>query len=85
MWKSAFSGEVSFFVTFNIVMSTDSIIVHMSSACFGCMSWCYLITISTGIERTVPFKMGRVAAFETLILSLSIVTSIGCAMRVKMN
>jgi hypothetical protein len=82
MWKSAFSGEVPIIVTVDIVMSTDSIIVHMSPACFGCVSWCYLITSSAGVERTVPFKMGRVAAFETVILTSSVITSIGHAMRV---
>jgi hypothetical protein len=81
MWKSAFSGEISIIVAFNFVVSTDSIIVHASPACFGCVSWCYLITSLADVERTIPFKMGRVTAFKTMILS-SIITSIGHAMRV---
>jgi hypothetical protein len=82
MWKSAFSSEISIFVAFNIVVSMDSIIVHMSPACFECESWCYLITSLADVERIVPFKIGRVTAFETMILSLSIVTSIDRTMRV---
>jgi hypothetical protein len=61
---------------------TDSVIVHMSLACFGCVTWCYLITSSTDVERIVPFKVGRVAAFEAIILLSSIVMSIGHTMRV---
>jgi hypothetical protein len=82
MWKSAFSSEVSIIVTVDIVMSINSVIVHASSAGLGCMSWCYLITSSAGVERTVPFRMGRVTAFETMILSSSVITPIGHTMRV---
>jgi hypothetical protein len=82
MWKSAFSGEVSIIIAFNFVVSMDSIIIHMSSACFGCMSWCYLITSLADVERTVPFKMDRVTAFETMILLSSVILSIGCTMRI---
>jgi hypothetical protein len=82
MWKSGFSSEISIAIAFNLMIFMDSIIVHVSPACFGCMSWCYLITSSAGVERTVPFKMDRVTAFETMILSLSIISSIGCTMRI---
>jgi hypothetical protein len=46
------------------------------------MSGCYLITGSADAKRTIPFKMGRIAAFETLILMSSVVMSIGCTIRV---
>jgi hypothetical protein len=82
MWKSTFSGEVFIIITIDIVVSMDSVVVHTSLACFGCVTWCYLITSSTDVERTVPFKVGRITAFETMILLLSIVTFIGRAMRV---
>jgi hypothetical protein len=82
MWKSAFSGEVSIIITIDIVMSMDSVIVPMSLAGLGCVSWCYLITSSADVERTVPFKMARVTTFETMILTSSIITSIGHTMRV---
>jgi hypothetical protein len=82
MWKSAFSSEISIIVTVDIVMSMDSIIIHASPTGLGCMSWCYLITSSADVERTVSFKMGRVTTFKTMILMSSVITSIGHAMRV---
>jgi hypothetical protein len=81
-WRSTFPGEVTIIVSINIVMTPDSIIVNASMACSWCMPRCYLITGLTSVERATPFEVCGVSAFKTLILASSIVSSIGCTMRI---
>jgi hypothetical protein len=79
---STLSCEVPIVFPFYIKMATKSIIMNMPIACSWCMSRCYLVAGSTGVERTTLFEMRGISTFETLILTLSIVLSIGCMMRV---
>jgi hypothetical protein len=79
---STFSHEVPIVFPFYIKMAIKSIIMNTSLACLRCMSGCYLITGSTSVERATPFEVYGVSTFKTLILASSIVTSIGCTMRV---
>jgi hypothetical protein len=82
MCFSTLSCEVPIIFPFYIEMATKSIIMNMPMACSWCLSRCYLITGLTGVERATPFEMCGISAFKTLILTSSIVSSIGCTMRV---
>jgi hypothetical protein len=82
MCFSTFFCEVSIIFPFYIKMAMKSIVMNMSLACLRCVSRCYLITGSTGVERAVPFEVCGISTLETLILVLRIVMSIGCVMRV---
>jgi hypothetical protein len=79
---STLSHEVTIIFPFYIEMATKSIIMNTPLACSWCVSSCYLVAGSTGVKRATPFEMCGISTFETLILILSIVTSIGCTMRV---
>jgi hypothetical protein len=79
---STFSHEVFIVFPFYIEMATKSIVTNMPLACLRCMSRCYLVTGLTGVERAIPFEVCGISTLETLILVSSIVTSIGCTMRV---
>jgi hypothetical protein len=76
---STFSHEVPIVFPFYIKMATKS---NMSLACSWCMSRCYLVTGLTSVERAILFKVCGISAFETSILASSVVSSIGCTMRV---
>jgi hypothetical protein len=82
MWGLTFPVEVTIFISINIVMTPNSVIVNTSMACSRCVSRCYLITGLTSVERTTPFEVCGVTAFKTLILASGIILSIGCKMRV---
>jgi hypothetical protein len=82
MCFSAFFREVPIVFPFYIEMAMKPIIVNTSLACSRCVSGCYLITGSTSVERATPFEVRGVSAFKTLILTSSIVLSIGCMMRI---
>jgi hypothetical protein len=58
-------------------MSMDSIIMDTSMTSSWCVSWCCFSTCSTFVKGTIPFEMGRIAAFKTLILLLCIILTIG--------
>jgi hypothetical protein len=79
---STFSCEVPIVFPFYIEMATKSIIMNMPLACSWCVSGCYLVAGSTSVEREIPFEVCGISTFETLILALSVVLSIGCTMRV---
>jgi hypothetical protein len=57
MCFSTFSCEVFIVFPFYIEMATKSIIMNMPLACSWCMSRCYLVTDSTGVERAIPFEV----------------------------
>jgi hypothetical protein len=76
MCTSTLSGEVFLIFSFNIVIATDSVIMDASMTCSWCVSRCCLLAGFTCVEGTVPFKMGRIATFETLILSMGVISSI---------
>jgi hypothetical protein len=82
MCSSTFSGEVSVVFSLYVVIATNSIIMDLSMTCSWCMSRCCLSTCSTLVKGTVPFKMGRIATFKTLILSTCIISTIGSEMGV---
>jgi hypothetical protein len=71
-----FSGKISIFVAINVIMSADSIIMDTSMTSSWHVSWCCLSACLTFVKGTVPFKMGRIAIFKTLILSTSIISTI---------
>jgi hypothetical protein len=75
MCFSTLSREVSIFISINVVMTTDSVVVASSSTCPRCMSWCHLIAGSTDIEGAIPFKVSRIAALKTLILWTGIISA----------
>jgi hypothetical protein len=78
---STLSREVSITLPFYIKMATKPIIMDSSMTCSWCVSRCCFVTSPTGVKRTTPFEMCGIAAFETLILALSIISSISCSMR----
>jgi hypothetical protein len=79
---STFSHDVPIVFPFYIEMAMKSIIMNTPLACSWCVSGCYLVAGSTGVERATPFEVCGISAFETLILVSGIVSSIGCTMRV---
>jgi hypothetical protein len=74
---STLSSEVSLVFSFNIIIAANSVIMDASMACSWCMSRCWLFASLAGMERTIPFEMGRIAAFKALILLASIILTIG--------
>jgi hypothetical protein len=82
MWKSTLSSEVSIILSFNVIMTVDSIIINTSLTCSWCVSRCNLVAGSTGIEGAIPFEMRWIATLETLILSSCIVSTIGSLVRI---
>jgi hypothetical protein len=78
---STFSREVSIALPFYIKMAMKPIIMDTSMTCSWCMSRCCFITSPTGVKGTTPFEMCGIAAFKTLILASSIISSISCSMR----
>jgi hypothetical protein len=74
---STLSREVSIIFSFYIVMASNPIIIDTSMTCSWHVSQCCLFTGSTCVKGTIPFKMGRIATFKTLILLMSIILAIG--------
>jgi hypothetical protein len=77
MCTSTLSGEVVIFVSLDFIISADSVIENMSLTGLWHMSGCCLSADLTFVEGKIPFKMGRIATFETLVLSMRVVLTIG--------
>jgi hypothetical protein len=80
MCFSTLSREVSIALSFYIKMATKSIIMDPSMTCSWCVSRCCFITSPAGVKGATPFEMCGIAAFKTLILVSSIISSISCSM-----
>jgi hypothetical protein len=74
---STLSHEVSIIFSFYIIMALNPIIIDASMGCSWCVPRCCLFTGLTCVKGTIPFKMGRITTFKTLVLLMSMIPAIG--------